>query len=209
VTNLDQNRTREPANSPESAQAAKVGHDDEMASAATARKGRVPGPWSPGPWLISLAALLVSLLVLGVSSYSLYRTVSADRPRVVVTGWLQQAVDYDITTGPGGHWSPDQAIIDLGWFNVGKCSAFRLKFTVFMVSDDGKRRELLDRRDLGSGPFLPDNGGIVLDGGGGPDGRPMPTKIDLNKFLGLFLVCPEYDDDENHRDRVAKLVGKR
>jgi hypothetical protein len=136
------------------------------------RAGRVP---RRALW-VSTAALAVSLTVGG---FTLWHWWASERPQLVVT---DGRLYINHQANPPPEW------VRITWGNTGKTAASRGTATLFTISEDGKRHEKFGTSEITAG----NNSSTTL----------VPTfgygsafvSIDMQMFLGLFLVCIKYHD---------------
>ena len=143
------------------------------------RAGRVPR-WS---LRVSIAALVVSLTVGGVG---LWRWWGSERPRLVTS-------DARLYVNHQGNAPPE--LVQITWGNMGKTAAQRGTAMIFTVSEDGKRHEKFGSSEITAGPNSSSTTLVPTFGYGYAQ-----LTIDMSRYLGLFLVCVKYYD-ENHSYR--------
>jgi hypothetical protein len=129
----------------------------------------------------------LSSIVIGFAVYNLRLTIKADTPKLVPT-------DARLYINHAGARPPE--LVDITWGNMGKRPAFRGTATLFTVSEDGKRHEKFGFSEISS-PSGSNSTTIVPTFGVGYARIP----VEMEKFLGLFLVCVKYYDETNHSYR--------
>lgn len=128
--------------------------------------------------------------MIGIASYNLFMTIKANRPELV-------SIQAKLSVVPAA--TPPEWV-SLTWNNTGKRSAVRGTVTLFTVSDDGKRHEKYSQSEIFAGgtttltPILSYGSALLLP-------------VDMHKFLGLFLACVKYHDEDNNSYKQAFLFG--
>jgi hypothetical protein len=139
-----------------------------------------------GAWI---PILLVASLGLTVSLYNLYLSIKADRPKLV---------SMEATLFENSNAKPPEIVV-FNWNNMGKRSALRGTVTLFTVSDDGNRQE-----KLGQSEISPANSSTTLTPTFGYGSARI--SVNMQKFLGLFLACVEYYDEESNPYKQNFLI---
>jgi hypothetical protein len=159
-----------------------------IAKWATEERSRAGRPGRRSLWL-SGAAITVSVIV-AASNWWHWR--ESETPKFVST-------DARLYINHSGNPPPE--LVQLYWRN-GNGAAFRGKVTLFTVSEGGNRPERFEISDVTAGwqststtiaPFSPAYAQIP---------------VDMTKFLGLFLACVKYYDEENHSHRQTFLFRR-
>jgi hypothetical protein len=132
--------------------------------------------WSPRIWPFTVG---VGLVILIAALYNLYLTIKASRPELVST-------DAKLYVNPAGN-PPEW--VSITWGNIGKKPAFRGTAILFTVSDDGNRHEKFGEREIttatNSTTLIPTFGYGSANIG-----------VNMQKFLGVFLACVKYIDED-------------
>ncbi len=131
---------------------------------------------------VACAALAVSITV---GAFTLWHWRESERPKLVIT-------DARLYINHAG--SPPPELVQLSWRN-GERAAFRGAATVFTVSEDGNQHEKVGLREITAD--LQSTSTTLVPFGSGYAQIP----VDMNKFLGMFLVCVKYYDEANHSYR--------
>ena len=126
----------------------------------------------------------LSLIVICIAIYNVFITKQADRPELISADAKlftnQQALPHELVT--------------IGWVNMGKRAALRGTATLYTVSKDGGRFYKFGYSEITNGW----NSSVttIAPGLGSTPYAQFP--VDMQKFLGLFLVCTKYRDDNGH-----------
>jgi hypothetical protein len=138
---------------------------------------------------IAVATLLVAAATGG---FTWWQWNESQRPKLVTT-------DARLYINHAGNPPPE--LVQLFWRN-GERAAFRGAATVFTVSEDGNQHEKFGLSEITvdwqntSTTLLPFGSGYAQ------------IPVDMNKFLGMFLVCAKYYDEANHSYRQAFLFRR-
>jgi hypothetical protein len=122
-------------------------------------------------------------IVIFIALYNLYITKQADRPELISADArlyiAQQALPHELFT--------------IGWVNMGKRAALRGTATLYTVSKDGGHFYKFGYSEITNGS----NSSVttIPPGLGSMPYAQFP--VDMQKFLGLFLVCTKYRDDND------------
>jgi hypothetical protein len=134
---------------------------------------------------VGVPALAVSVLALSVAMYSLYLSYPSDRPELATAG--PRLLD---------HAHPVSVLIY--WDNIGKKVARRGTAVLFTEDEARSHREKMGVPDIeGAGTnIIPGFSGSAL------------FKVDMTRFLGLFLVCASYFDQSGNTYNQAFILRK-
>jgi len=144
------------------------------------RAGRVP---RRSLW-VSGIALAVSVTVAGLTWW---HWSESDRPKLVAT-------DARLYINHAGNPPPE--LVQITWGNIGQRAALRGTATVFSISEDGNRHEKFGISEITAGPQSSNTTLMPTFGVGY-----VQMSVDMQKFLGIFLVCVKYHDETNHSYR--------
>jgi len=134
--------------------------------------------WSPRIWPLTI---VIGVSVLIVALYNLCLTVRADRPQLVST-------EARIFVNPNAN--PPE-LVRFTWGNMGKRSALRGTAILFTITEDGNRHETFEKSEITAAGHS-----TTLTPTFGYGGAQM--RVDMKKYLGLFLACVEYYDEVNN-----------
>ena len=138
---------------------------------------------------VACAALAVSITV---GAFTLWHWRESERPKLVTT-------DARLYINHAGNPPPE--LIQLFWRN-GERAAFRGAATVFTVSEDGNQHEKFGLSEI-TVDWQSTSTTLVPFGSGYAQ-----IPVDMNKFLGMLLVCVKYYDEENHSYRQTFLFRR-
>jgi hypothetical protein len=136
------------------------------------------------------------VLILLIAVINLSLTLSANRPDLVS---VQATLYANSATNP-----PE--FVRINWNNIGKRSAHRGVAILYSLADDGARFEKFGVASIGSTALNQSTPVPPITGYGG-----AMIRVEMNKFLGLFLACVTYYDDSNnqYQQRFTYSLGER
>jgi hypothetical protein len=132
---------------------------------------------------IGLIGPCLTLIVICIASYNLYLTKQADKAELIPA---------DAKLFISQHALPHE-VVTIDWFNVGKRAALRGTATLYTVSKDGSRFYKFGYSEITNGL----NSSVTTL----PPGVSTPYTqfpVEMQKYLGLFLVCTKYSDNNGH-----------
>jgi hypothetical protein len=125
----------------------------------------------------TVLSILIALAAAGFTGMQWYLTNKADKPELLT-----------IEAALSGVKRPPDAV-HVKWINIGERPVRQGTATLFTVSDDGNRYEKFGTSEIAPKTLAPTSG----------QGGVEINNLDMSRFLGLFLVCVDYYDDENNR----------
>jgi hypothetical protein len=133
----------------------------------------------------------LSLIVISIALYNVFITKQTDSPELISAYAKlfinQQALPHELVT--------------TGWVNMGKRTVLRGIATLYTVSKDGSRYHKFGYSEITNGA----GSSITTIAPGLGNGAYAQFAVDMKKFLGLFLICTKYRD-ENGRSYNQKFV---
>ena len=139
--------------------------------------------------LIAVATLLVAA---ATGAFTWWQWSESQRPKLVTA-------DARLYINHAGNPPPE--LVQLFWRN-GERPAFRGAATVFTVSEDGNQHEKFGLSEI-TVDWQSTSTTLVPFGSGYAQ-----IPVDMNKFLGLLLVCVKYYDEANHSYRQTFLFRR-
>ena len=141
-------------------------------------------------WIMSIAVATLLVAAAG-GAFTWWQWSESERPKLVTTG----ARLYINHSG-----SPPPELVQIDWRNIGHRAALRGTASVFTVSEDGKHQHHFGFSEITVDPQ--NSSTTLVPFGDGYAERP----IDMDRFLGLFLVCVKYHDETNHSYKQPFLL---